>query len=321
MTPDQYKSMTFSHPDYIPINTWVIPAAWIKYREKMDALVQRHPLLFSNQPAARDYDQVAQPTYHAGQHTDAWGCVWSNMLHGHEAIVTHHPLPTRQHVHSLKAPTKDAGLPHGFMYLRLADLRGFEELMMDFAEDAPELQMLIDIVRDYNLRQVYLRLADHAGKPADLMYFGDDLGMQTSLPMGPEKWRQYLKPCFQKLYAPVRASGNYIYMHTDGHIHEIIPDLIDCGVQVLNPQFRANGLDNLARVAKGKVCINLDLDRQLFPYATPQELDRHVRDAIEALGSPDGGLWLYAEIDDAIPLENVDALWTALEKYRGYFRA
>ena len=84
------------------------------------------------------------------------------------------------------------------------------------------------------------------------MYFGDDLGMQASLPMSPEKWRQYLKPCFAQIYKPVRDAGHYVYMHTDGHIVEIIPDLIDCGVNVLNPQVGANGLENLARACKGK---------------------------------------------------------------------
>jgi hypothetical protein len=108
-------------------------------------------------------------------------------------------------------------------------------------------------------------------------------------------------------------------MHTDGHIVEIIPDLIDCGVNVVNPQVRANGLDNLARVCKGRVCVDLDLDRQLFPFCTPQEIDDHVHAAVETLGSSDGGLWLKAEIGFDVPLENVEAICTALEKYRAYY--
>lgn len=108
-------------------------------------------------------------------------------------------------------------------------------------------------------------------------------------------------------------------MHTDGHIWEIIPDLIECGVNVVNPQVRANGLENLARVCKGKVCVNLDLDRQMFPFGTPADIDAHVREAVETLGSPEGGLWLQAEIGPDVPLENVEAIAAALEKYRGHF--
>ena len=91
------------------------------------------------------------------------------------------------------------------------------------------------------------------------------------------------------------------------------------GVNVINPQVRANGLDNLARVCKGKVCVDLDLDRQLFPFCTPADIDHHVRQAVETLGSPAGGLWLRAEIGVDVPLENVEAVCSALEKYRAYY--
>ena len=72
-------------------------------------------------------------------------------------------------------------------------------------------------------------------------------------------------------------------------------------------------------MAKGKVCLDLDLDRQLFPFCTPQEIDDHVRQAVETLGSPEGGLWLRAEIGFDVPLENIDAICAALVKYRSYF--
>lgn len=94
---------------------------------------------------------------------------------------------------------------------------------------------------------------------------------------------------------------------------------MECGVNVINPQYRANGLDNIVRVCKGKVCADLDLDRQMFPFATPDELDEHVRHAVETLGSPEGGLWVLAEISDDIPLVNIEAICTALEKYSKFF--
>ena len=139
--------------------------------------------------------------------------------------------------------------------------------------------------------------------------------------MSPAKWRKYLKPCFAKIYGRCHEAGLYVFMHTDGHIIEIIPDLIECGVNVVNPQIRANGLDNLVRVCKGKVCVHLDLDRQMFPFATPAEIDAHVREAVEALGAPEGGLWLIAETGPDVPLENIEAICTALERYRGFYRA
>jgi hypothetical protein len=265
----------------------------------------------------RDYDAVGG-TYVEGEHVDVWGCVWSNVKTGRESIVTGHPVPTRKAVHLLQMPAADGGLPHGFMYLRLADLRGFEALMIDFAEEPPELQMLIDTVLAYNLRQGRLRLGD-IDQAGSIIYFGDDLGMQNSLPISPQKWRTYLKPCFTQIYKPFREAGHYVYMHTDGHIVEIIPDLVDCGVNVVNPQIRANGLDNLVAICRDRVCVDIDLDRQMFPFCTPHEIDDHVREVVEKLGSPKGGLWLKAEIGDDVPLENVEAICSALEKYRSYY--
>jgi hypothetical protein len=65
--------------------------------------------------------------------------------------------------------------------------------------------------------------------------------------------------------------------------------------------------------------MDLDLDRQLFPFCAPADIDAHVREAVEVLGSPEGGLWLKAEIDDGVPLENIEAIAVALEKYRAFF--
>jgi uroporphyrinogen decarboxylase len=315
---DRLKALLFETPGQIPVSISILPAAWIRHRQAMDEIAARHPALFGNrQGKERDYDAVSG-TYVAGEHVDVWGCVWSNIHHGMEAIVTHHPVSTRASVRKLEMPKEDVGFPHGFMYLRLGDLRGFQELMLDFAEESPELKILIDTVLAYNLRQAQIRL-DQLEDTPQIVYFGDDLGMQTGLPISPAKWRKHLKPCYCQIYRPFREAGHHVYMHSDGHIYEIIPDLIDCGVNVINPQVRANGLDNLAAVCKGKVCVDLDLDRQLFPFATPAQIDAHVREAVEALGSPQGGLWLKAEIGFDVPLENVDAVCTALERYRTYF--
>lgn len=315
---DCIKAMKYERPEYIPVRISLLPAAWIKYRKKLDEIAAGYPILFDvHKDGDRDYDAVSGK-YVEGEHVDAWGCVWSNIKSGMAAIVTKHPVPTREAVHSLKPPEEDEGMPHGFMYLRLADMRGFEEIMVDFAEEPPELQMLIDVVLEYNMRQVNIRLAELKGS-GNTVYFGDDLGMQNSLPISPEKWRKYLKPCFAKIYKPFRDAGHYVYMHTDGHIIEIIPDLIDCGVNIVNPQIRANGLDNLVEVCKGRVCVDLDLDRQMFPFCTPEDIDAHVLEAVKKLGSPEGGLWLLAEIGDDVPLENIEAICAALEKYRSYF--
>lgn len=144
---DRYKAMLYQCPERIPISCGILPAAWIKYREELDAIVKLYPTLFGDQPEERDYDQVGG-NYALGTHVDEWGCRRENIEHGMDSIVVGHPVPVREMVHDLKIPDVDAGCPHGFMYLRLQDLRGFEEVLLDFAEEPPELQLLIDKVVD-----------------------------------------------------------------------------------------------------------------------------------------------------------------------------
>jgi len=315
---DRIKAMNYEHPEYIPVAAYFLAGTWMKHRERLESVVARHPAVFGPpSDEARDYDAVGG-TYVEGEHVDEWGCVWSNLRTGMESIVTGHPVPRREDVATLTAPAEITGrLPHGFMFLRLFDLRGFEEMMVDFAEEPPELQRLVDVVLDHNMANLERLLETEEGP---LIHFGDDNGMQTSLPISPATWRKYIKPCYAKLYGRCHEAGLSVYMHTDGCIWEVIGDLIECGVNVLNPQVRANGLGHLVETCKGKVCVNLDLDRQLMPFASPAEIDAHVCECVEALGSPEGGLWLTAECGPDVPIENIEAIAAALEKVRGTFR-
>ncbi|MCL1910247.1 MAG: hypothetical protein FWG05_04860 [Kiritimatiellaeota bacterium] len=307
------KTINYESPGEIPMRCGILPAVWKKYPEEIREIVDEFPLFFGDWYKNYDYDRQLPASYHTGAFKDEWGCEWTNIEEGMESIVTGHPVPTRADIRALQIPpNRDGRIPHGFMWLRLLDLRGFEEAMFDFAEECVELQMLIDKVVEHTLIQVDVALKN-AGR---VMYFGDDLGMQESLAISPAKWRKYLKPAFAKIYAPVRAAGKLIYMHTDGHIHEIIPDLFECGVNMVNPQIRANGLDNLARVCKGRYPMMLDLDRQLFPFTNPEGCRAHVRECVETLSLPSGGLGLNIEIGPDVPPENIRALLQTAEEYR-----
>ena len=168
-----------------------------------------------------------------GRHIDEWGCVWMNEVEGMEAIVKEHPVRCEEDVYRLKIPeNRDGRLPHGFMYLRLLDLCGFEDAMVYFAEEDETIATLIDKVLEYNLFQIAARLPRYR----DMAGFGDDLGMQNGLAIGAERWRKYLAPCYRKLYGIIKAYDPklVIYMHTDGCIHEIMPDLVACGVDMIN---------------------------------------------------------------------------------------
>jgi len=309
-----FRAVEFRHPQWIVTQVSLMPATWQKYREALEDIVIRYPIIFGKyERGSKDFDEV-EGTYREGRHTDEWGCVWENVAQGLDGQVVGHPLADRDAVRSFKPPPLGTGFSHGFMFQRLYYLRGFENLMLDFVEEPPELRMLIDKVFAYNMREVQRVLQDHPR----IVYFGDDLGNQQRLPIHPETFRKYLKPSYARIYGACREAGAHVYMHSDGHILEIITDLIECGVTVLNPQVRANSLDGLVRTCKGKVCVNLDLDRQLFPFATPEGLAAHVREAVEKLAAPEGGLMLVAECEPDVPLENIEAICQALEECRTY---
>ena len=309
------KAATYGYPEEIPVSVGAVPAVFIRYGDEYKKICAEYPHFFGDYLQNYDPYKDMPHSYRKGQFTDPWGCVWSNEEDGMESIVTEHPVKTREDVHTMKLPEGDAGLPHGFMYLRLLDLRGFEEIMVDFYEEPPELQLLIDKVLGYNLRQTEIMLKNNKG---GMVYFGDDLGMQKGLAIGPEKWRKYLKPCFEAIYKLCKDDGRLVYMHTDGCIYEIMKDLQECGVDIINPQFRANGLDNLEKICKGRIPICLDLDRQLFPVASPAEIRDHVRECVERLYLPEGGLAISIEIGSDYPLENIEALIDAADKIRFY---
>lgn len=317
---DFIRAIKLDYPETIPVSVGILPAAWIKYGKDLQEIIDRFPQFFGGWKV--DLSKVTDdlnPFYRLGGCVDEWGCIWSNIDEGCNAIVTGHPVKDEDDVFSLQIPPNRNGMiPHGFMYLRLLDLCGFENAMMMFADEGDAIRTLIDKVLEYNIYQ-FAHIIPRLGEVA---YFGDDLGMQKGLAIGPAKWRKYMKPCFRKLYGMLKAAKPdlLIYMHTDGCIYEIMPDLIDCGVDMINPQYRANGLDNLVRVCRKEqiIPINLDLDRQLFPFASRAELFEHVEECVKTLYLPQGGLGLNVELNYEIPLENIASILEAVDKWRFY---
>ncbi|MBN1348280.1 hypothetical protein JXJ21_02625 [candidate division KSB1 bacterium] len=335
------KTIYFDYPEWTDCGVGLMPATWMKYRDELEAIVLAHPRIFPGyKKGSKDYDHVDHPLYKPGQHIDCWGTVWNNIEKGLDSIAIDYPLndwadfdtyvppdpmtddwfSPREDWDTLKGKMEQArregkivggsGLPHGFMFMRLYYLRGFENLMLDFATDDARLPKLIQMVETYNSAVIRKTLTL---KP-DMLGYGDDLGMQLSLPMSPEMWRKYIKPSYMRMFEPCRDADVPVALHTDGHILEIIPDLIEAGVKLLNPQIRANGLEGLIAMAKGKVALNQDLDRQLFPFASEAQIEDHFHTVYEGLHLPEGGLMLSAECEPDVSLEKIDKICSVLEQ-------
>ena len=152
------------------------------------------------------------------------------------------------------------------------------------------------------------------------MGYPEDLGMQVGPMLAPADFREYMKPSLQRLVAPARDAGCIIHMHSDGDIRDLVDDLVDGGVQVLNLQDLVNGIDWIQKRLAGKICIDLDIDRQrVTRFGTPAQIDDLIREEVEKLGSREGGLMTIYGLYPGVPLENVKALMDAMERYTGYY--
>jgi len=345
------RAVEMKRPWWIPCKINFSRAIWRKYREKLEDLILRYPTIFGNyEKGSYDFDFLGVQ-YEGNLVIDEWKCVWYYAKDGITGQVIKHPIEDWEAFESYKPPNyplwgpPDGGgrpikhswywvakslkearergeltvgkCPHGFMFQRLYYLRGFKNLMMDFIREEPRLNDLIEMVLEQNLKLIdkWLELG-----PLDVLYFGDDLGMQNALPIRPEAFRKYLLPAYTKMFRRVREAGTHVYFHSDGHILEVAEDLIKAGVSILNIQDRVNGIENIRKTIKGKVCIDLDIDRQfLMPHGTPKEILNHVEEAVKNLGSRDGGLMLSAGILEDVPLTNIEALCQAMKKYQCYY--
>lgn len=334
------RAIEYRGPEWIPCSVSFAPQAWRTHRSALEEIVLAHPRLFPGHRAGTAYffDEMPDVYREGEEYTDNWGCVWRNVQGGLEGIVIGHPLADWEALETYRPPdvlskhergdrdweaerrgieqARAAGHLTGGSGERLFDrlyfLRGFENLMMDFATDDPHLPRLIGMLRDHEMALVEQWLAIGV----DCVYFHTDIGTQSGLMIHPEQFRRYVKPMFAELFGACRAAGSHVMLSSDGHVLEIVDDLIECGVSMHDPQLRANTLEGIVRHYKGKMCVNLDLDRQSFPFATPSELRDQVARSVEALYDTRGGLMLSAGVwGDDVPLANIEALCAAMEEF------
>ena len=322
---------------WIPQHVSVSTALWQQGREELETVCLRHPLLFPGLEKGRTNfdDGVRDEDQH--RKTDIWGCEWEYELDGLEGIVVGHPLAdwaafetwtpltpppfddkarealaTRRHDGHITTCDTD----HGFLFMRLYYLRGFENFMMDVAAEEPRLDALIEAVVGH-WEQVLLPRVE-AG--VDVLNAADDLGTQTASMLGAAHFRRWLMPAYQRLFQPARRAGSHVFMHHDGYVMDIMDEIIETGVSIVNPQDLVNGIDNIAREIKGRACIRLDIDRQqVVPFGSPGDVRDLIKESVLKLGSPAGGLEMVAGLYPPTPVENVEALCSALEEFRTYW--
>ena len=275
---------------------------------------------------------------------DPWGCVWHTSEDGITGTVTEHPLadwaafadyrrpiptgrtacgrstgrrsPRTSKTRKAQGKLLQTGLRHGHTFLQLCDIRGYQALMYDMADDDPRLRRLIAMLEEFNLAVVERYLA--AG--AEWMSYPEDLGMQVGPMVSPRHFRKYIRPSYQRLMRPALDAGCVVHMHSDGDIRLLVDDMLEAGVEVINLQDLVNGIDWIAARFAGKVCIDLDIDRQQITFGgTPAEIDALIREEVTKLGRKEGGLMMIYGLYPGVPMANVKALMDAMERYATCF--
>jgi len=224
----------------------------------------------------------------------------------------------REHARRLAEETDYAivGDASASLFERAWYLRGFENFMMDLVTDERFAKALLDRLLELRLAQLGDFL-DAVGEFIHVMRLGDDIGQQGGPLISPPLYRRLVKPRHREIIRFVKARTDArIFYHSCGSVVEFVPDLIEIGVDILNPiQVSAKGMDPARLKAEygDRLCFWGGVDTQhVLPQGTPEEASREARLRIRQLGAG-GGYVLNAvhNIQADVPPENVIALYAA----------
>jgi len=193
-------------------------------------------------------------------------------------------------------------------------LRGYERLLMDLLMNPELADRIFDIPFRYHLAAA----EKLASMGVDMIWTGDDIGSQKGMLFHPDTWRRFLKPRMAELVSRVKAINPDLKVayHTDGDVREVIPELIDIGIDVLNPvQPACMDPAELKRDYGDELLFWGSIDEQkTLPFGTPDDVREEIKLRVETIGAG-GGLILgpthHVQLDT--PLEN---FWAMIETIR-----
>jgi uroporphyrinogen decarboxylase len=189
-------------------------------------------------------------------------------------------------------------------FTTMSFLRGFNHLMMDLVEDPPFVEALADAVFGFEEQVIAQLPAYHF----DAVAFFDDWGTQKGMIISPAAWRRFFKPRYIHQFDLVHRLGLKVYFHCCGYYPQIIPDLIEIGVDVLNiSQPNLYNIPELGRKYGGKVCFICPVSYQTTSISgTHQDIFSAVQELIDSFGRFHGGLIGYVEEYHAIGMSRAN---------------
>ncbi|MDI6827107.1 MAG: uroporphyrinogen decarboxylase family protein [Armatimonadota bacterium] len=269
-----------------------------------------------------------------GYFKDRWGVIWNRTVDKDIGCVDNQVLPNPsldgwqppEPIYPLLAETypifveankdKFRVASIGFsLFERAWTLRGFEQLLVGMIESPEFVHSLLDRITEVNLAQIDFALKHDV----DCVRFGDDWGSQNGLIMGPALWREFIKPRIAKMYKRVRDAGKYVMIHCCGDVKAILPDLVECGLNIFNP-FQPEVMDifETKKQYYGQLSFFGGISVQrLLPLGAPDEVRRETRRLLEVLGK--GGGYIASPSHDIpadVPVENMVAMIEVLTEQK-----
>jgi len=273
-----------------------------------------------------------RPADYRGQErfTDVYGVTWRAAPSDSDAAdhVEHSPLEEPD-IKQLKLPSAEQVCPDDLLenidrncaanpdrftavmfgqgiFERPWTLRGFQNALLDSIAEPEFYAELVGRVAEHQMGIVQ-RLCQ---TQIDAIHFGDDWGDQRGVTLGPERWRKFIKPHVAEHYEYVKKQGKYTFTHCCGCVTDIIPDMIEIGLDCLQSvQPEAMDPYELKRRFGGKIAFWGGLGSQsTLPFGTPEEIKAEVRKLCREMGKGGGFLLGPAKaLRVEMPVENVIA--------------
>jgi uroporphyrinogen decarboxylase len=285
----------------------------------------------------------ANSYYQAGeQYTDEWGIAWRSVPYetpfgtGSYTEMVGHPLardgaisqyqgpdPTRPALYQDAQATLDqfrdeywiVGVTVTTIWETAWALRGYARMLQDLVENPDLADSILEIPYRYHLYAAK-RLVNMG---VDMVWLGDDVGAQRSMLISPRHWRKYLKPRLANFISELKAINPELKVayHSDGDIRAVIPELIEIGIDVLNPiQPACMDPAELKRLYGDKLCFWGTIDEQeTLPFGTPETVRAEVATRLRTVAKGGGailGPTHHVQLDT--PMEN---FWAMVEGITG----
>ncbi len=289
-----YQTLNFAHPARAPRDLWTLPIAIRAHpAEHARLLADFPPDLVGVGGCERERAPTVGDPYQIGRYTDEWGCTFVNIQAGvigevKEPIIADWAtdaarvhIPREWLTMDCDAVNRQCAATERFAlagccprpFEQLQFLRGTTNLYMDLTDPSPAMRSFMAEMHDFYCEL----LMAWAQTDVDALRIMDDWGAQRGLLISPEMWRTYFKPLYRDYAQIAHAAGKKFFMHSDGHILAIYPDLIEVGVDALNSQLFCMGVENLASFA-GRITFWGEIDRQhLLAFADEEEVEDAVR--------------------------------------------